>query len=463
MDTWYSLKEDGSTDVPVATRLLVRVFGVVCALACLAPFFAYAESSLSFTVTPPLVQLSLDPGDSWQSTIRVVNGNPYPLTVYPDPVVFRPTGEEGKGEFVPSTDGTKPDYTLAGWMEVPTEGVTIRPEQTYELPVRITIPEDAAPGGHYAALLIGNRAPSEGPGDGSVSVTSAIATLFFLNVSGDVLERGRIRDFASDKAFYQEPNAQFNLRFENLGNVHLQPRGDITIYNMWGKRRGYLPVNQETTDWGNVLPDSMRRFSFTWSGDIGLYDIGRYRAEATLGYGNAAVQYAGATTYFWIVPVVAVAKVVGTGVFLILLFAWVIRAYVRRALALEAARLRGPIPQVDDTARHNTVASKVSVARAQVQTPQLTVQTLMRPLREGIVDLRARDTTAAKSSAAAKVDITASDKESLERSVLSRPLVRHVLPLVGFALLVGGAVVAVSAYFEDVLTYERAYSIEVEE
>lgn len=457
----YSSRVEDSIGILVLRTLPSGFLAVfITGLVFATPFLCFAETSLSLTVTPPLVQLSLDPGSTWQSTLRVVNGNPYPLTIYPDPVVFRPSGEEGKPEFVPSVGGEKPDYTLAGWMDVPEEGVTIRPEQTYELPVRITVPEDAAPGGHYAALLIGNKAPDEAPGEGSVSVTSAIASLFFLNISGDVLERGRIRDFSSDNYFYQAPEARFSLRFENLGNVHLQPRGDITIYNMWGKRRGYIPVNQSTADWGNVLPDSMRRFSFVWSGDIGLYDIGRYRAEATLGYGTDAVRYAGATTYFWIVPVVQVAKVLGTAAFLIFIFAWAIRAYVRRALALEAARIRVVDTSSADVAGENELADTARAARR--QPPQLSVQTLMRPLQEGIVDLRARDNVNNKNESRANREAT-SPKVPQNQKPTHSVFLRYVLPLVAFALLIGVAVIAVSAYFEDVLTYERTYSVEVED
>lgn len=406
---------------------------------------AYAQGNeFSLTVTPPLFQLSLEPGEVWRSTVRVVNTNPYDLIVSTEPVNFQSDGEEGKGKFVPllGQNPQEQQTTLAGWMTVPDEPLLIEREQTAEVPLTVTVPEDAPPGGHYAAVLIGNSNVNRDQENGSVSVTGSIAALVFLNIAGDVVEKGRIRDFYAEKSFYQEPEVRMSLRFENQGNVHILPRGDVTIYNMWGKKRGYVAVNQKT-DFGNVLPGSVRRFAFTWKGDMGLYDIGRYRAEATLGYGATATTYASATTHFWVVPLVPAAKVVGGTLAVLLFFVWSVRAYVRRALSLETARL------LSRNQKH--VLENVE---AQPEEPHTSLRTLVRPIEAGIVDLRS-----ATQSSTATTGQGATPIERPHRRALFKKYRFFLL----FLVLVALVYVALSTYFDDVLTYEREYEVLYEE
>jgi len=405
------------------------------------PLCAFAQQGLTFTVTPPLFQLNLQPGESWTSGIRVVNGNPYDITVYAEPVLFRPSGEEGRPLFyLPEGDASlAPDQTtLAGWITVPQTALTIPREQTITVPIAIIVPKDAAPGGHYAALLIGTRPPQTSLEDGTVSVTSSIASLIFLRIAGNVIEDARIREFSTEKLMYERPEAQLSLRFENMGNVHLRPQGDITIYNMFGKKRGYIPVNQ-ATDYGNVLPGSVRKFTFTWEGDPGAWDIGRYRAEATLGYGEEAKQFAQATQYFYVLPLVPLLQVLGGLAAFITFIGWAIRSYIRRALALEAKRVQH--------ARLDT-PPEVPHEESGAEEPRLKLESLILPLQDGMVDLR-------------RGQAPQQTLPSMERYRSTRAgfiaFLRAYRLFFLFLLVVAFAWLAASAFFADVLTVHRGY------
>ena len=50
------------------------------------------------------------------------------------------------------------------------------------------------------------------------------------------------------------------MRFENKGNVHVKPVGQIEIRDIFGNKVETLAVNEEK---GNVLPLSIRRFQAT--------------------------------------------------------------------------------------------------------------------------------------------------------------------------------------------------------
>jgi len=393
---------------------------------------------MSITITPPLFQLSLQPGESWSSTVSVVNNNKYDLSLYANPVQFRPSGESGLPVFVSNVIGNGPttsldDTNLAGWITVPEGAFFAGREKTYSLPISIHVPDDATPGGHYAAILVGNNAPESVTQEGAVNVSSSIAILIFLTVSGDVVESGRIREFSTRKSVYETAEAYFTLRFENQGNVHLLPQGNITIYNMFGKKRGMIPVNQNGA-YGNVLPESTRSYNFTWKSDAGLWDIGRYKAEATIGYGKDGRQSALSTMYFYVLPIVPLLQVLGGALFLLFFVMWTLKRYIRRALALEAQRLHREDPQ-------QTPHSKNGVSE---EKNRVRLRTLVEPIKEGFVDLRGGH------SGTQTADQATEDKISFLRKY-KRFFAFLFLTLVAWFVL--------TLYLRDVMTENREYDV----
>ena len=330
----------------------------------LLPHFACAQEQMisqTLSVSPTLFEMQANPSQSWTSTLRVINVNDYPLTVYPQPVNFASNGEDGRGDLLPIFSSETQGKTLAEWITVPTDPVIIEPQGTAEIPVAVKIPDDASPGGHYAAILVGTKPPVETSDLSQVQTAQFVTALFFVRIAGDVIEAGDIREFTAEKAVVKKPEVSLSMRFENTGNVHVQPQGDIKIFNMWGKERGYIPINQQT-HFGNVLPQSIRKFSFTWTGDTGAYDIGRYKAVATLGYGDDGKKFVTSTTYFWVIPYTTIL------VSLLILFIgikislWLIRRYINRMLALSGVNIDAQ-PYIPQHARKQTITENTVIIK----------------------------------------------------------------------------------------------------
>ncbi len=339
-----------------------------------------AQESQILSVTPPLFQVSALPGNVWQSSIKVVNGNPYPMTVYAEVVNFKAYGEEGQGKFIPLV-GEDPEHTTLGsWINIKKEPYTISPEQSLEIPFTIEVPFDAPPGGHYAAVLVSTQPPSETADTPSVITSQAVTSLFFVRIEGDVQELGTIREFRVLDRVIPRPEAEFSLRFENKGNVHLQPRGDIVIQNMWGTVRGTIPVNYQT-NFGNVLPESIRDFTFSWKSDFEISDIGRYKAIATLAYGDGEMKNTSSVAYFWIIPVQATLITLIVILLFVYAIVWMVKAYIRRMLTLAGV----PITTEDN--------ENESIEETQMHSQKSTSKTYTQvsaPLKNGVLDLRAR-------------------------------------------------------------------------
>ncbi len=293
-----------------------------------------AQEALTLSISPSLFDISIEPNQEWRSSLRVINVNDYDLTVYVDVVNFLPQGEGGSGRFVPiDTTADELGTTLAEWFIIDKEAIVIPREQSREIPINVRVPDKATPGGHFAAILVGTKPLNPEEGEARVQTSQMVTSLFFARVAGDIREVGLVREFSTVGTFLAEPEATFELRFENKGNVHLQPQGEIKIKNMWGQERGIIPINQ-STQFGNVLPQSIRKFTFAWKGEWSFSDIGRYTAEVTLAYGTEARQFATGITNFWVIPYKLL-----FGILLILslfIFAttWLVRLYVRRMLSL---------------------------------------------------------------------------------------------------------------------------------
>lgn len=346
-------------------------------------FSPTAAAARSLSVTPTILEMFAVPGQSWNSAIKVINHNPEPLTVYAEPVNFIPNGERGHASFIPLEPTETDGATLGEWMQVSSEAYTIPPEGSLSIPVSIQVPPGASPGGHYAALLIGTRPPS----DSGMRVATAqiISSLFFVRIDGEVEEYGQVRSFRPSSRFVQTPTNDFLIRFENTGNVHLQPQGEIVIENMWGRERGLIPINQKT-QFGNVLPDSIREFEFTWSGEPSFSDIGRYTATLVLGYGYDEKRFITSHTNFWVVPLKPLFIILFILIASVWFLSWCIRSYIRRTL------LQSGVTRI--TTRHITASTATTKNSDTVidlrasESPSKTVSDRITTIRESLVTYR---------------------------------------------------------------------------
>jgi len=182
----FSLSKDKRQRFVKKTVILLSIFYFLFSGA------ARAQEKLSLTVTPPLFQLTIGPGEIWQSNLKVVNTNLYDLTVYASVMDFQANGEEGKGKFIPlieSLEGNN-NRSLASWIEISPEPIFVPREKSAEVPFTVRLPANAEPGGHYAAILIGTRPLNDQTAGAVIRVSSLVSSLILARVNGEVKEAG---------------------------------------------------------------------------------------------------------------------------------------------------------------------------------------------------------------------------------------------------------------------------------
>lgn len=245
-----------------------------------------------FLVSPGKVEMELAPGESKTVYISVSN-----LTGATKR--FNLTTEDVKGssdssKTVDLLGVTKGPYSLRDYIKYEGSSLVLDNNQRARVPVTITIPSDASPGGLYGSVLI-STVSIEGSGQTSSTVVARIGTVFFITVTGEINNKGKLLDFTtipSSLSLTSRP-ITFGLVFENTGTVHLSPYGRITINNFLGKEVGYI----ELEPWF-ALPQSQRFREVLWSPD---YLLGRYTAtvEVNRGYENNIDNL---SVTFWVLP-----------------------------------------------------------------------------------------------------------------------------------------------------------------
>jgi Sec-independent protein translocase protein TatA len=272
---------------------LIKRLSLSAATLC-AGFLLFPAAASALTISPPLIDHQLNPGDTVLETIKIFNEDPYQITVYPLLRNFT-AGEEENGEpvFLPpevEDNGTG----LADWISLDTQPITIGPKERTNLAIAINVPRDAEPGGHYGAVILSTEPPSNRPG---VGVSQQLGSLLMVRVSGEVKEDGRIAEFSitNKKVWHNYLPINFMMRFENSGNTHLRPAGNIFITNWLGRQVASLNVNP---DFRGVLPRSIRKFTADWTkgnfseGQSELerewknFALGPHKATVVVYYGN---------------------------------------------------------------------------------------------------------------------------------------------------------------------------------
>lgn len=253
---------------------------------------APVHAQMSMTAIPPKVELKGDPGQTLTATLKIRNDSPetqnFTIAVE-DFIVI-----DNQGTPIPVSTKTNNRWSLANWITAPKE-IPVDSGGIQVLNITIKIPMTALAGGHYAMITYSPNAEAK-PGDlkqtGNI-ITQRVGTLIYVTVSGPVTEKANITRFAAPK-FTEKGPVEFTGTVESLSDIHINPKGTITISNPLGTKVSEIPV-----DAGYVFPEVSKDFTSTWNQKWGW---GRYKADLQLAYG-AAGSLITASIFFWLFPI----------------------------------------------------------------------------------------------------------------------------------------------------------------
>ncbi len=235
---------------------MVRTSSLTCIISAFALLICFGVPlrAHALTITPIRYEIAGDPGQTLHEKMGLVNETKNTQTFYASFANFEAQGDTGSPTFVDAKDD------LGTWITTEQASITLAPGAQKEMSFTITIPKDAEPGGHFAAIFWGT---SPGGAPGQVSIGAKTGMLILLSVNGDVKESAGLVDFTlhNNTHFYRQLPVGFQYRFSNQGGDRVKPAGSVVVRSVlgWVVKK----VNANPFD-GNVLPGTTRRFTPEW-------------------------------------------------------------------------------------------------------------------------------------------------------------------------------------------------------
>ncbi len=241
------------------------------------------------------------PGDIVSGVITLINESDEDVNL--DIVVedFVPTAGTDNISFVGRAEG---NTTVRDWISFGLAPKTIfRQGSSHSIPYTIRAPLDAEPGSHFGIIFFTGTRIND---TGQLQVGTRLGMLIFVTIPGNQLQKGKVLGFSSPK-FVQAGPVPFKIKFENTGTVHFEPKGNITITNIFGKKVGEVSIAGQA-----VLPTGVQDLKAEWA--AGGLLLGRYRAELNIIDGEGNELTADQITFYafplwylvWFIVVVAV-------------------------------------------------------------------------------------------------------------------------------------------------------------
>lgn len=265
---------------------------IILVLISLFPAGVFAAGSPTFTVAPAKIEISLKPGEQAIRNITIKNNLAKDALFK---VSVEDVGATTSQALALYGDQDGP-YSIRHLLTLSDQSVFLRQGEERTVSIVISTPTGSALGGRYGAVLFAVEADSVG-GSGVAKVISRLGTLIFVKVigkevpSGSVASFGILGDHVRFKADREPLVAQ--ISYQNNGNVHLNPYGEVIVKNILTGRL----VIKKVDPWF-VLPGAikLREIPLGDSFAIGLYQI---TANVYSGYANKLEK---ATAIVWYLP-----------------------------------------------------------------------------------------------------------------------------------------------------------------
>lgn len=276
-----------------------------------------------FVVGPGKFETALQPGESVTTEILISNRTGIDRRFNIE-IEDAAGSVDGSDSIVLLGDDRGP-YSIKDYIDAPTLSFDLRHGKRARVPVTITVPPDAEPGGLYGSVLINTvSVPIEQEiqaGQAAVRspIVQRIGVLMFVTVPGDSIYEGGLKDFRiiPEKKWFNDGPFNFLITYENTGLSHLNPYGEIRITNTLGEEVGFV----ELQPWF-ALPQSVRIREVTWNRSM-LY--GKYTATISLnrGYEDIVDELAYS---FWVIPW----KPVAGGFALVFVLLFLLRSFFKK-------------------------------------------------------------------------------------------------------------------------------------
>jgi hypothetical protein len=278
------------------------------------------ENKGDFVLGPGKTELLMSPGETYTKELIITNR--LGKTMKFDVEVEDFSGSSDPNQAVALSGGQKGPYSLREYLKPEISSFSLENGQRITLPVTVTIPQNAEPGGLYGSVLVTSSptdeeaAAAQDKAQGKTKLVSRLGTLFFVRIKGDVKEEGIFKSLSlkDGRSFFEKSPVTLEVLYQNTGNVHLVPYGKVEVTNILGRK-----IDDLNIDPWFVMPQSSRIRPIEWNSDRFLF--GRYTAQVSMNRGYSDI-IDKKNISFWIIPWKAVVLILVVIFILVWIFGW---------------------------------------------------------------------------------------------------------------------------------------------
>lgn len=242
-------------------RLLLTILAISAFLVQLVPLTAHAEEGESIVLSPSSKKIAIDAGGTIKDSLTVINNGTvsYDFKVYASPYSVK------NGTYEPNFTAKTGNADLYTWASFEKSTYTLNPGENIEVPYTITVPADAAPGGHYGVLFAETQADEN---TGQIARKKRVGMIVYATVNGDYISAGKQIGAKIDWLQLGGPITA-SLSVENSGNTDYEMTELLQIKNVFG---GTVYENSKERI---ILPKTTRDINLAWTGGpiMGLYNV----------------------------------------------------------------------------------------------------------------------------------------------------------------------------------------------
>jgi len=249
----------------VTRSVLVAVLGLFVAITAATTIFAADESILeSITLSPVAKRYELKAGETKTDELTVVNDGvePYDFITYAKP--YSVASENYAPDFI--TEASNSDAYR--WVKFDQPKYHLEAGASTTVRFTVTVPSDAAPGGHYGVLFVETQPKPPVGGGNAVVRKKRVGAILYATVQGTYRTGGQQESL--DLPFLQlSPPLTATLKTSNDGNTDFIDSVTFRVSDIFGTLK-----YEEKKDYP-ILPQTARKMILEWKDatSFGFYKV----------------------------------------------------------------------------------------------------------------------------------------------------------------------------------------------
>lgn len=244
----------------MTSRIKTLLLSLMTLCMTFASIFTVAPASAigQFALSPMYQQITLTAGEKYVGNFEVVNPGDNTMD-FRYTVEIQPFSVEGLDNLDFTANG---DYNqIVNWITLSRMEGIVSPNETQEIRFTIDVPENAAAGGQYAAILVTSEEYRLDNSTVDLREKYQASHLIYAEVAGETTRRGRI-DNVNVASFLFSGNITGSAEITNEGNVHSEAIQTLQIFPLFSKEEVYTNEENPKKIW--IMPGNTALSSTAW-------------------------------------------------------------------------------------------------------------------------------------------------------------------------------------------------------